>query len=145
MKTVKGITLIELLVAVAIVMIIAVIAFPSYQGMVEKSRRTEARAALSNIQLAQERFYTINGRFAANFNELSGNFADPTIGTYSNTSNTTLVTEQGFYNVTLPTATNTAFTVTATAVGAQAGDTTCSTLSISHLGVKTATNNTVCW
>lgn len=51
-----GFTLIELLIAIAIVAILAAVAFPAYQNAIRKSRRAEAFAALSAVQLAQERW-----------------------------------------------------------------------------------------
>ncbi|OZB35221.1 MAG: pilus assembly protein PilE, partial [Alishewanella sp. 34-51-39] len=41
-----GFTLIELMVVVAVIAILASIAFPAYQDSVRKSRRTEARDLL---------------------------------------------------------------------------------------------------
>ena len=52
----KGFTLIELMVTVAIVAILAVIAYPSYQDYVRKSRMADGKAAILDVQLAQERF-----------------------------------------------------------------------------------------
>jgi type IV pilus assembly protein PilE len=140
-----GITLIELLIAVAIVMIIAAIAFPSYQAQVEKSRRTEARAALANIQLAQERFFTINGRYADGTASWSLGNLDLATG-LTNVGTDKITTDQGLYNITLDAGANaTSYTLNATAVGAQAGDTDCAFMSIDHLGVKAATNTAKCW
>ena len=44
-----GFTLIELMIVVAIVAILASIAYPSYKDSVLKSRRAEARTALSEL------------------------------------------------------------------------------------------------
>ena len=49
--TQSGFTLIELMVVVTVVALLAMIALPSYQNSVRKSRRTDARIAL--IELAQ--------------------------------------------------------------------------------------------
>ena len=46
MKVQKGFTLIELMIAVAVIAIIAAIGFPSYQKTVMKSKRIDARNAL---------------------------------------------------------------------------------------------------
>lgn len=59
----KGFTLIELMVTVAIVAILASIAYPSYQEQVAKSRRNEAANALMIGAQALERYYSANGRY----------------------------------------------------------------------------------
>lgn len=42
----RGFTLIELMIVVAIVAILAAVAYPSYRDSISKSRRAEARAQL---------------------------------------------------------------------------------------------------
>ncbi len=56
-KRLRGMTLIELLIAVTIVGIIAAIAYPSYTNHVIKSHRTVALSDLSRIQLELETSY----------------------------------------------------------------------------------------
>lgn len=58
MKKAAGFTLMELMIVVAIVGILAAIAYPSYMDSVRKSRRADAKAALSNAVQALERYYT---------------------------------------------------------------------------------------
>ena len=55
-----GFSLIELMIGVAIIGVIAAVAFPSYQASIRKSRRAEAITALSTVQLAQERWRANN-------------------------------------------------------------------------------------
>ncbi len=51
-----GFTLIELMIAVAIVAIITAVALPSYQNSVLKGRRADALAAVAAVQQSQERW-----------------------------------------------------------------------------------------
>lgn len=52
----KGFTLIELMMAVAVIGILAAIAYPSYTEYVMKARRADAKAGLLSLQLAQEKY-----------------------------------------------------------------------------------------
>lgn len=55
---VKGFTLIELMIAVAILAIIATIAIPAYNKHVEKARRADAQSALLSASQVLERCFT---------------------------------------------------------------------------------------
>ena len=63
-KNMAGLTLIEVMVAAAIIAILAAIAIPAYQNQTIKAGRTDGRTALASVALAQERFFTVNGRYA---------------------------------------------------------------------------------
>jgi type IV pilus assembly protein PilE len=129
----KGVTLIELMIAVAIIAILAGIAYPSYLDHVRVSRRTEAQAALVKIANLQERNYTDTGSYATDLKNL-GLGANP------------YITENGFYSIATASA-NVAnnYTLTATPIGAQANDTYCAALVLMQDNSKTGTTHEDCW
>lgn len=61
-----GFTLIELLIAVAVVGILAAIAYPSYTEQIARGRRVEAQATLMAASQWMERFYSENYRYDQN-------------------------------------------------------------------------------
>lgn len=60
-----GFTLIEIMITVSLIGILAAIALPSYEFAIRKTRRTEARAALTQLMQSQERYYSVRGRYLA--------------------------------------------------------------------------------
>lgn len=59
-KTQRGVTLIELMIVVAIIGILAAVAYPAYQDQAQKTRRSEGTTELTRIMDLQERFYINN-------------------------------------------------------------------------------------
>jgi type IV pilus assembly protein PilE len=127
----RGLTLIELMVVVAVMAILASVAYPLYTNQTQKSRRADAKIALESIAMAQERFYTINGRYAATLSSLQVS-ADIQGG----------ASDQGYYMIANPTISGAGeqFLVTATAdsSGSQSGDSSCASFTINQLGTKAA-------
>lgn len=62
---VRGFTLIELMIVVAIVALLASVALPSYQEYVRRGNRAEARAAIMSLAQLEERNFTDRGGYAA--------------------------------------------------------------------------------
>lgn len=138
----SGFTLIELMIAVAVVAILAAIAYPSYRQQILKSNRTDARVALMQAAQLLEKCYTVHGAY----NDAACNIPASS--------------EHGYYTIIQGTGTNAgdtavnSFTLTATATGNQADDSACGSLSLDNVNVKHAkdksgtTNSTVdatCW
>lgn len=59
----RGFTLIELMITVAIMAILAAIAYPSYIDSVRKARKADAQAQMMELASFMERFYTENNRY----------------------------------------------------------------------------------
>lgn len=63
----RGVTLLELLVTLALVGLLATLAYPSYRGFLVRAHRIEAVESLLAVAAAQERFHLQHGRYAAGF------------------------------------------------------------------------------
>ena len=118
----QGFSLIELLVAVAIIGILAAIAIPMYSDYVARSRRADGQATLMQVAQELERCYTQFSKYNDNSCSVING------GVVSETS------DQGFYVVTANKLDESTFTLTATPQNEQADDTDCGELKLTHLG-----------
>jgi prepilin-type N-terminal cleavage/methylation domain-containing protein len=110
----RGMTLMEVMIAVIVMAVVAALAIPSYRQTVEKARSSEATTNL-NIILMGEKLYKIdNGTFAAAMACTSTGV--PTTCTAINTALNTDITAE-FYNLNVGAGTKVAFSATATRRG----------------------------
>ena len=117
------------MITVAIVAILAVIAYPSYQDQIRKGRRGDAKATMMDYTQQLERRYTTD-RTYVNLTAVCGQtLPSPATGT-------------AFYQIATVCAAAT-YTVTATPQGPQASD-TCGTMTVNQTGAHTPTT-VGCW
>jgi len=131
--TSRGFTLIEMIIVVAIISILAMIVIPSLNNETTRSRRNDAKVALTRAATDLERCFVMYNAY----NNSACN-AYPASGT--------VVSDNGYYKIIATSLSATAFTLTAspTASSPQQDDTHCQNLSITSGGVKSATHDD-CW
>lgn len=123
----RAFTLTELLVVVSIVAILAMVALPSYQGQILKTRRTDAKQGLMRVSSQMERCYSRYRRFDSP--ECPLVTSGPTISTSS---------PDGYYSISsqIPSGSETlepeTFTLFAVPQGPQAADTQCARFQITQ-------------
>lgn len=119
----KGFTLLELMMAVAIIGILAAIAVPNLSKYLKESRRTDAIVALNELQQAQAKLRANCRWYGENFGT-ARNCAATAAGSTIDFDGTT---ESDLYTIaiTAGSASGNAYTATATAKGSQLGDSDC--------------------
>jgi len=140
----RGFTLIEIMIAVAIVGIIAAIALPSYQEHVRRSNRTQAKALLHENAQYMEKMYTQNNQYDKTVGaDGIANTADDGAITLPIVQSPKTGTKQ--YDISLLASDNNTFTLRAVPTGSMTGD-TCGTLTLTNTGVRGAGGNIDdCW
>jgi type IV pilus assembly protein PilE len=138
-RRVDGFTLIELMIAVAIIGILVKLAYPAYTQSVLKSHRAEAKGALLDLASREERYFGTANQYTA---------SAPTLGYASGTTLTSaaplsvMTGNSSYYSLYIvvpdPAAPASApsFLATASAVGSQVKDTKCANFTLSQSGVQ---------
>jgi type IV pilus assembly protein PilE len=123
----RGFTLVELMITVVVLAILAALAYPSFLSAIRKSRRSDAVAALTSVQQAQERWRNNKASYADN--GILTTVAPNGLG-QSATS------PSGYYSVSISGESASAYTLTATATstGTQAQDEGCQAMTVSLAG-----------
>jgi type IV pilus assembly protein PilE len=119
----RGFTLIDVMITVAIVAILATIAYPAYQDAVRKSNRSAAESYLSDIAQRQQQFLLDQRSYAAD---------ESTLGM------TRPASVIPYYNITITPIAGPppGFTATAAPIGSQQGDLAGASLTITNTGLK---------
>lgn len=129
----RGFTLIELMVAIAIVGILSAIAYPKYQQYVLRTHRAEASKLLLTAANIQERQLADYGSYTDNLELL---------GVAANGS-----TASGRYQLQVILADSISFELTASAQGAQSADKDCMVFTLDHTGQRNSNipSSLSCW
>ena len=131
-----GFTLVELMVTVAVVAILASVAYPSYMDQVRKGRRAEAQAVLMEASQFLERYATMNMRY-------DQDAAGTAVALPAALAKAPRDGASKFYDVSLQSVSATAYTLRAVPAGTHTGD-ACGTMTVTHTGVKGAARSD-CW
>lgn len=121
----QGFTLIELMITVAILGILASIAYPSYTAYVERGQVSDGRVALLEAQQFMERCYTRELSYAACDAGIPG------------------TSPEGYYALSV-TADKSTFTLTATGQKGHVKSGDCAALTLDHRGRK-GPQDKGCW
>jgi type IV pilus assembly protein PilE len=122
-----GFTLIELLIAVAVIGILAAVAYPSYQDYVRRGNRSAAQTFMMTISQRQEQYLLTNRSYATTVAALSLTQPPETVGKYT-------------FNISTTGTPPTGYVVSAAPQGSQAVAGKFGTLTLSSDGTKSPTS-----
>ena len=140
-----GFTLIELMIVLAIVAVLTMVAYPSYQRYMVKSSRQAARSMLYAIADRQEQFFLDNKAYAADLSTLG--YGDDTLYVGRDGQLADVDADNLIYSLRIAAATDTSYTVKAWPAGVQVErDTECGNLSLTSSGQRAQSGaGETCW
>lgn len=118
----RGFTLIELMITVAVIGILAAVAFPSYTQYIIRANRSAAQAQMMDIANRQQQFLLANRAYASKATLTASGYAPPTS-----------VSEKYGYDIAVGAGTVPSFTITFSPTGTQSSD---GDLTLNSEGVK---------
>ena len=130
----RGFTLVELVIALAVVAILSAVAYPSYTAHIAKGRRADGKQAMLELAQRMERYYTERGTYVGATLGATGIYPNVSAG--------------GHYSLAIASQTADGFAITATPQGRQLGD-ACGRYGYNQLGEQSVADatlaSTACW